>query len=803
LLSDFNHAVRSLAKSPRFASVAVLALAIGAGANTAMFSVVYNVLLKPLAYPHPERLVFLQESDLRTGDAFPVAPATYTDWAAQQQAFQSIASAEAWGASLTGIGRPEQFDALHVSPSLLDVLETAPALGRAFRPEDDHVVLLSDGLWRLRFGADPQILGRSLTLNGESYQVAGVMPRGFQFPPFWQEKAELWAPLVTSPGRVHDRAGRSLRIFARLKPGVSIEQARAEMAAIARRLEMAYPKTNAGAGARVTPLDETVVGKIRPALTALLAAVGFLLLIACANVANLLLARATGRQREIALRIAIGASRARIVRQLLTESLVLSLGGTALGLLLAYAAIHALAASIPEASHFTLPRYQEIGLGAPVLLFSFTVSTLTAILFGLAPALQFSSPDLSSALKEGSRGSAGGARGSLRCALVIGEVAISLMLLSGAGLTLRSLYKLSAIDSGFDPNNLLSMTVNATGAEYKPSEKRNSLFRAALDRVAAIPGVRSVSAINHLPLAGDEWTFPFLVEGQPIPKPEDTPGAIFRVVFPRYFETMRIALVSGRDFTEHDNAAAPRVAIVNQAMARRHWPGPDPVGRRFRLHMNDPWVTIVGVSRDAEQSDWGATAQNEYFFPSAQNPEDFQRYATFVVRTAGDPAALAPTIEKAVWSLDPDLPIAAVQTMEQVVNRAVWRPRFSASLLAGFAALALALAAIGIYGVVSYGVSQRAREIGIRMALGARPADVLRRVLSEGAKLAAVGTAIGIAGSLLLTRYLEAQLYHVKAGDPMVMTLSAAALAAIALVASWLPARRATRVDPAVALRGE
>jgi predicted permease len=802
LLSDFKHAVRSLTKSPRFAIVAVLALAIGAGANTAMFSVVYNVLLKPLAYPHAERLYFLQQSDLRTGDAFPVAPANYADWAAQQHSFKSFAAAEAWGGSLTGMGWPEQLDALHVSPSLLDVLETPPALGRGFRSDDDHVILLSYGLWQRRFGGDSQILGRSLTLNGDSYQVVGVMPRGFQFPPFWQEKAELWAPLVFSPGRLHDRAGGSLRIFARLKQGVSLDQARAEMADIAHHLEAAYPRTNAGTGASVRPLDEAVTGRIRPALTALLAAVGFLLLIACANVANLLLARATGRQKEIALRIAIGASRVRIVRQLLAESLVLSFAGTVCGLLLAYAAVHALAASIPEASHFTLPRYREIGLGAPVLLFALAVSTLTAFLFGLAPALQFSRPDLSSALKEGGRGSAG-ARGSLRGALVIGEVAISLMLLSGAGLTLRSLWKLSAIDSGFDPHNLLSMTVNATAAEYKPMEKRDALFRAALERVAAIPGVRSVSAINHLPLAGDEWTFPFLVEGQPIPKPEDTPGAVFRVIFPGYFETMRIALVSGRDFTAHDNAAAPRVAIINQSMARRFWPGADPVGKRFRIHLNDPWVTIAGVARDAEQSDWGAAAQNEFFFPFTQNPEDFQRYATFVVRTAGDPAALAPTIERAVWSLDPNLPIAEVQTMDQVVSRAVWRPRFSASLLGGFAALALALAAIGIYGVISYNVNQRAQEIGIRMALGARPSDVLRRVLSEGARLAAAGSAIGIAGALLLTRYLETQLYQVKAGDPAVMTLSAAALATIALIASWLPARRATRVDPAVALRGE
>jgi predicted permease len=798
-----RYAIRSLAKSPRFTIVAVLALAIGAGANTAMFSVVYNVLLKPLAYPHPERVMFLQESDLRRGDAFPVAPATYNDWAAQQSSFQSIAAAEAWGASLTGMGRPEQIEALHVSASLLDVLQVQPALGRGFHFEDDHAVLLSHQLWQRRFAGDSQVLGRSLTLNGESYRVAGVMPRGFQFPPFWQEKAELWASGVIQPGRMHDRSGRSLRIFARLKTGVSIAQAQTEMTAIARRLELAYPKTNAGAGARVTPLEEAVVGKIRPALTALLGAVGFLLLIACANVANLLLARATARQKEIALRIAIGASRGRIVRQLLAEGLALSFAGSALGLLLAYGALHALTVNIPDASRFTLPRYQEIGIGAPVLLFSLAVSTLTAILFGLAPALQFSRPDLNGVLKEGGRGSAGMGRGSLRSVLVVGEVAISLMLLSGASLTLRSLWKLSAVDSGFDPHNLLSMTVNAASPAYKASESRHILFQEALGRVSAIPGVRVVSAINHLPLAGDEWTFPFQVEGQPIPKPQDEPGAIFRVVFPRYFETMRIALVSGREFNQHDSASAPRVAIINQAMARRHWPGVDPVGKRFRIHTNDPWVTVIGVARDAQQSDWGAAAENEYYFPHTQNPEDFQRYITLVVRTQGDPAALAPEVQKAIWSLDPDLPIADVQTMDRVVSRAVWRPRFSASLLGGFAALALALAAIGIYGVVSYGVSQRAREIGIRMALGARPVDVLRRILSEGAKLAAIGSALGIVGALLLTRYLETELYQVKTSDPAVMTASAVTLAAIALFASWMPARRATRVDPAVALRGE
>jgi predicted permease len=802
LLSDLRYAFRSLAKSPRFAVVALLALAIGIGANTAMFSVAYNVLLKPLAYPHAEQLVFVQESNNRFG-TFPTAPATYADWRDQQSVFQSMAAAEAWGASLTGSGRPEQLDGLRASASLLDVLGVQPMLGRGFLQEDTHAVLLSYRLWQRRFGGDPQILGKSIALNGESYSVTGVMPQGFQFPPFWQENAELWVPFIVPPARLHDRGGRSVRVFARLRDGVTLERAQTEMSAIARRIELAYPKTNTDTGARVMPLDEVTVGKIRPALLVLLAAVGFLLLIACGNVANLLLARATGRQKEIALRVAIGASRWRIVRQLLAESAALSMAGSALGLLLAYWAIHALTGAIPEASRFTLPRYHEIGIGVPVLLFTVAVSAVTAMLFGLAPALQSSRPDLNKALKEAARGSSRQG-GWLRNLLVVSEVAVSLVLLSGAGLMIRSFWNLSAVDSGFDPHNVLSMTVNVGASPYAALNKRAQFFRETLEKVATVPGVRAVSGINHLPLAGDQWVFGFLVEGQPIPAPENGPSAVFRMVFPHYFETMRIPLERGRDFTDRDDTHAPRVAIVNQTMARRYWPATGAVGKRFRSSVDDPgWVTVVGVVRDAEQRDWGSAADCEFYFPFPQDLADTQRYFTLVARTAGDPRALAQSIEKAVWTLDPDVPIAEVQSMEQVVSRAVWQPRFSTTLLGGFAALALALAAIGIYGVISYGVGQRQREIGIRMALGARPGDVQRNVLGESAKLAALGSAIGIAGALLLTRYLQTLLYQVSATDPAVITLAACALGAVALAAAWLPARRATMVDPAVALRSE
>jgi putative ABC transport system permease protein len=800
LLSDLRHAFRSLAKSPRFAVVALLALAIGIGANTAMFSVAYNVLLKPLAYPHPEKLVFIQETDNRRGGMFPTSPATYADWRDRQTVFQSIASTEAWDAALTGDGRPEQVDALHASTSLLDVLGVQPMFGRGFRSEDTYTVLLSYTLWQRRFAGDPRIVGKSLTLNDASYTVTGVMPPGFQFPPFWQEKAELWAPFIVPPARLHARASRSVRVFARLRDGVTIEQAQTQMSAIARQIEREYPATDTDIGARIMSLEEATVGKIKPALLVLLAAVGFLLLIACANVANLLLARATGRQKEIALRAAIGASRWRIVRQLLAESAALAMAGSALGLLLAYWAIHALTGAIPEASRFTLPRYREIGIGIPVLLFTVAISAVTAILFGLAPALQSSRPDLNAALKEAARGSSRQS-GRLRNLLVVSEVAVSLILLSGAGLMIRSFRNLSAVDSGFDPRNVLSMTVNVAGSPFGAPDKHAAFFRETLTRVAAVPGVRAASGINHLPLAGDQWTFDIRVEGQPEPAPGDEPNAVYRLAFPRYFETMRIPLEQGRDFTDRDDANAPRVAIVNQTMSRRYWPNGGAIGKRFRNSSKDRWATVVGIVRDAEQRDWGSSAYSEFYLPFPQS--ESQSYFTLVARTAGDPRALVEPIEKAVWALDPDLPIAEVQSMEQVVNRAVWQPRFSTTLLGGFAALALALAAIGIYGVISYGVGQRQREIGIRMALGARPGDVQRDVLGEIAKLAAVGSAAGIAGALLLTRYLQTLLYQVSATDPVVIALAACALGAVALAAAWLPARRATRVDPAAALRGE
>ncbi len=792
MLSDLRYAVRTLTKSPRFSVIAILVLALGIGANAAMFSVVYNVLLRPLNYPKPEQLVFVQESGLRSGAVSPTAPATYTDWRDQQTVFQTMAAAEVWGATLTRIGQPEELPGLKVSTSLLSVLQSSPLIGRGFAEGDEQVVLLSHSLWQRRFGGNAAVIGADLTLNGASYRVIGVMRPDFRFPPFWAEKTQLWVPLVFSPAQQHSRDGRSLRVFARLKDGVSVNRASAEMGTISSRIAQAHPDTNKDRGANVMPLSERVVGDVRRALVILLGAVLFLLLIACANVANLLLGRAVGRQKEIAVRLAVGARRWHLVRQLIVESLVLSFAGGALGIILAGWLIHLLAGSITEASRFLLPRYQEIGVGAVVLGFTFVTSAATGILFALVPALQASRQDLSASLKP--------ARSAARNVLVVAEIAVSVVLLAGAGLMIRSFARLGSVDPGFDPDHVLTMRVVLSGSPHAKPDRRTQFYQQIIDRVKGVPGIVSASGINHLPLAGDLWTLSFTVDGRPLPPPPERPGAAFRVVFPGYFATMRIPLLRGRDFTTRDDARAPRVTVINETMARRFWSGEDPVGKVIRFGGQEPF-TIVGVVKDVEQGKWGSVADNEFYFTQPQNPEDIQSYITVVARTTGNPLALAESVRSSIWTLDRDLPITDLASMQQVVDRALWQPGFSTTLLAGFAALALVLAAIEIYGVISFEVSRRTREFGIRMALGARPQDVLRSVLREGANISFIGTAIGLAGALLLTRYMQDLLYGVRATDPVAFGAAAFGLGILALGAAWVPARRATRVDPSAALR--
>jgi putative ABC transport system permease protein len=804
-----------LRKNRGATAIAIAALALGIGANTAIFSVVHAVLLAPLPYRQPDRIVTL----LRDGKG-PVSPADFLDWQKEAHSFELMATAEAWGPNLTGRERPEQMVGLHLSQDMLPMLGVAPLLGRAFLPEDfqagkDRVVLLSYRLWQRRFNGDRGILGQKLLLNNEAYTAIGVMPPKFRFAPFWVTQAEMWAPQDPA-ARAEERTVHSLRAFARLLPGVNLKQAQAEMDAICSRLAKAYPDADAGFTVRVDPLLEKVIGNVRPALLIILGAVGFVLLIACANVANVQLARALARTREIAVRTALGAGRMRIVRQLLTESVVLALVGGTAGLLLAIWGVDWLKTFVGVgAGDFSpkIPRAEVIGVNTPVLLFSLVLSVLTGVLFGLIPALHAAKGDVNEALKEGGRSSTHGTSGNrLRGLLVISEVAITLVLLIGAGLLVRSFLRIEAIDAGFNPHHLLMTTVSVAGNPQYVGARREALYRQIVDQVKALPGVASASMVNHPPIAVDIWGFPFSVEGQPLPRPGEGPNAVFRVARPGYFQTMNIPLLQGRDFTDRDTLKAPEVVIVNEKLAKAYWPNGDALGKRLTLddpRKNPLWLTVVGVIRNVKQWEWAGEPDYEFYLAFAQNKPFYESThawfsaMTLVVRTSGEPRGLSKAVQNAVWSIDKDLPLSHVQTYEQIIAGSVWQQRFNLLLVGLFAALALVLAAVGIYGVMAYSVTERTHEIGVRMALGAKQGDVLRLVVREGMALAAIGAAIGLAGAFALTRFLSGLLYQVKANDPLVFAAVPPLFAAVAFLASYIPARRATRVDPMIALRWE
>jgi len=808
IFQDLRYAARMLRKNPGFGVVAVLTLALGIGANTAIFSVVQAVLLRPLPYKDPNRLVVVMGSSSRHGGQDPAAPGTYYEWRDQNQVFESIAAAEAWGVAMTGGDRPEDVPAMRASASLFDVLGVKPLLGRTLLPEDEplgkhFVAVLSYSLWQRRFGGDAGVIGTRVTLSGQPYTVIGVMPPSFRFAPFWQTKAELWAPLPYTPERRNNHAGSSLRIFARLKDGVSLGQAQADIETVSRHLEQQDPRNYTDRTARVTPLHEMAVGNVRPALMVLSCAVAFILLIACANVANLMLTRAAARRREMALRLAIGASRPALVRQLLAESGLIATVAGGLGLALAWAGIRALVAATPEQARFALPHQHEIGVSSVALGFTALLSLTTALIFGLLPAIQASKTDPNEALKEGGRGLGTGAGGRLRSVLVTSEIALALMLLSGAGLMIRSFQKLHAIDPGFNPHNVLTMAVSVAGSSHDAASGRTEFYHRLVEQVAGLPGVQSASAVNHIPLAGDQWMFTLSVEGQPPPRPGSEPRVVYRVAMPDYFRTMGIALTAGRDFNDRDRAESPRVAIINETMARRFWPGQEALGKRFRLGGADstsPWVTIAGIIHDARQGDWAAPPISEMYFPYFQVASP-QAYTTLVIRTAADPAGLTSALQARIWALDKDLPISSLASMDDIVSSSMWQPRFSMLLLGAFAGVALVLAAVGIYGVISYSVGQRTHEIGIRMALGAQPRDVLGLVVRQGAVLATAGLLIGLAGALAITRLLASLLYGVKTTDPLTFFAVSLLLAGVALFASYVPARRASKIDPILALR--
>ncbi len=806
LLQNLRYTIRTLRKSPGFTVVAVITLALGIGANTAIFSVVNAVLLRPLPYKDSSRLVVILNQGRN-----PVAPANFIDWRSQSQAFSYMGAAEYWTPNLTGTVNPEKLWALHITPDILPMLGIKPLLGRVFLPEEqeigkEHEVVLSYPIWQSHFAGNPEIIGQSVALSGETYTVVGVMPRDFKFAPFWATKAALWAPLALG-SRITDHGGSSLRIFARLKDSVSLEQAQAEMTGITGRLEREFPGTNQDM--QVISLHEKVVGNIRPALLVLLGAVGFVLLIACANVSHMLLARAAGRREEIALRSALGAGRWDMFRQLLTESLTLALLGGAAGLLLAVLGVRVLLALGPTA----IPRVETITVDGRVLLFSLGISLLTGVVFGIAPAWRATSVNLSDALKEGDRGSGDGMqRNRLRGVLVGSEFALAVVLLAGAGLMVRTFVALQHVDPGFDPHDVLSMVVGVAGTEEAAAGHTGNFYREVLQRVSVVPGVESASGINHLPLAGDEWGLPFRIEGRPPERPGKELVATYRVVFPGYFRSMRIPILHGRDVIDADNLHAPGVVVINEYLAQRYWPGEDPIGKRISFDgpaENPSWLTVVGVAKNTVRSSWISPPKEEVFLPYLQNhsyletPSPAFAYLTLVVRASREPGALAPDLRAAIRSLDKNIPISEVQTMDQVVAEATGESRFYLALLGVFAAVALVLAGVGIYGVMSYAVSRRTHEIGIRMALGAQERDVLKLVVFHGIVQALAGVAVGLVAALALSRLMAGLLYGTRPTDPATFAVVALVLGIVAVAASYVPARRATKVDPMVALRYE
>ncbi|HEX8775812.1 MAG TPA: ABC transporter permease [Pyrinomonadaceae bacterium] len=802
---DLRYGIRTMWKNPAFTVVAVVALALGIGANTAIFSVVNSILLRPLPFKDPERLVMVWHAYPKLDLMAPVSPPGFMDYRARTDVFENSAAAAGGSANLTGEGEPERIQARAVTASFFPTYGVEAALGRTFvqeedQPGHDHVVILSNGLWQRRFGADPAIIGKTITLDGEGYNVVGVMPASFKG--FGQD--DVWVPLgLTAEQLAPNRRGSEfLLMTARLKAGVSLEQAQAAMDNVAAQIQQNNPQSVANDGSwgvKVKSVYEEVVGDIRLALLVLLGAVGFVLLIACANVANLLLARASGRRREIAIRTALGAGRLRLVRQLLTESVLLSVLGGGLGLVLAVWGVDVLI----KLNQNNIPRAQEVGIDGRVLAFTFGLSLLTGILFGLVPALQASKTELTDALKEGGRTSGGPIRGRFRNVLVVTEIALALVLLIGAGLMVKSFARLSHVNPGFDPQNLLTMQVALPSTKYREPRQRADFYQQALEKIKTLPGVRSVGAVSQLPLSGAVASGFFAIEGQQYQQGEQLPHTDMRASSSEYLQTMGIPLTRGRYFNERDTDSSPYVAIIDETLARRYWPNEDPIGKRISFNRREGtqvWREIVGVVGAVKHKALDADYRGQLYFPHAQNPWNGMY---LVVRTMNEPASMAGMVRSAIQAVDKDQPVYRVMTMETMLNESVAQRRFSMLLLTLFAVVAVALAIVGLYGVMSYGVSQRTHEIGIRMALGAQARDVLKMVVGQGLLLALIGVGLGLVGALLLTRVMSSLLFGVSATDPFMFATIPLIMAAVALLACYIPARRATKVDPMIALRYE
>ena len=806
LWQDLRYGARMLLKKPGFTLIAVLTLSLGIGANTAIFSVVHAALLRPLPYEKPDQLVMIWERNLPRGlEQSQASPVTYCDWREQKHLFDQIAGWWYPQVNLTDTGsEPQRVRTVDVTDAFFDVLGVRPIIGRGFQPGEDRpggerLAVIGQELWRSRYNSDPNILGKAITLDGRSYSVIGVMPPGFDYP----NTTEVWTPLGWEP-RQHSRNARFFEVVARLKPGVTPQQAQAEMNALSNRIAQENPQSNKDWSAAVVSLRDQLVGDFRLALLVLFGAVGLVLLIACANVANLLLVRAGSREKEVAIRLAIGATRGRLLRQLLTESVLLALLGGAFGFLIAVWGADVLLKLNPV----EIPRLDKFSVNATILGFTLGVSLLTGLIFGLVPALSASRLDLNRRLKEGGRDSQTGG-GRVRGALVIAEVAIAMVLLLGAGLLLKSFMRLQHVDAGFNPSNVLTFNLQLPFSSYRDWRQVSELYSGLIARLKSVPGVQSADATGFLPLEGG-WPTKFLIQRRP-PAQGEEPVAQHRPVSEGYFQTMGVPLIGGRRFDDRDQADAPGVVIVNEALTRRYFPNEDPVGKRIttlsrqygplgRVMPASLEMEIVGVVGDEKNSSLSKTAEPAVYFSHRQFS---YRSMSVVVRATAAPLSLVNAVQNEVWTLDRNLPISNVKTMEQRLGEAIAQPRFSALLLGLFAALALLLAAVGIYGVISYTVQQRTHEIGVRMAMGASAGAILKLVVGRGLALTLTGVGLGVLGSFGLTRLISGLLYGVGATDPVIFVAMPALLALVALLACYIPARRATKVDPMVALRYE
>ena len=815
LFKDIRYGIRGLLKRPGFTIVAIITLALGIGANTAIFSVVNAVVLRPLPYAEPDRLMTLWET-MPGSDQRSVAPGNFVDWRTQNKTFQDMAATFYANFNLTSDGEPDRIDGATITSNLMSVLGASAQLGRTFQPDDDEhqdrsVVLISDGLWKRRFGADQNVVGRSITIDETPHTIVGVMGRGFQFP----NRSDLWVlgrnrgavptsliSQVPTNDWVHERDAHFIRVIGRLRPGVTLSQAQSDIAAISRKAEQDFPKTNSGLGSNVVPLHAQVVGDVRAMLFILLGAVGFVLLIACTNVANLMLARGTQRNRELAIRAAVGATRRRLIRQLLTESLLLSVVGGLAGLLVSIWAV----AVFVKLSPGDIPRLNEASVDFRLLGFTLLVSLLTGLGFGLLPAFQSTRTNLNTSLKEGgTKASEGRQRRGVRNILVVTEIALAQVLLVGAALLAISYVRVTQIKPGFNPDRVLTAKIAPSNKKYPDSKSRSAFYTTVLEHLQGLPGVESAGMVMSLPLTGSSMNRGFRVEGRPEPRADENVTMDFQIVSPGYFSTLEIPIKRGRGLNETDIETSQHVIVINDTMARRYWPNEDPIGKRLAIgesSKDTSWRTIVGVVSDNRHASLSEPPVPTAFIAYRQDFESWPRMG-FVIKAKTDAASLTSVVRKELAEIDRAQPVYAIEPMENLLRTSVAQRRFIMLLLGSLSAIALALAMVGVYGVISFSVSERTQEIGIRMALGARAADVLRMVLGQGMRVAVIGIVIGLAAAFALTRLLSSMLFEVSPTDLRTFSIVAALLGGIALFACFIPARRATKVDPLVALRYE